>query len=212
MDAKVVLRIRKCEMTKEMVSDFRFRAQMIYLGLLERSIAADALESMETTEIQELDSLHFREWTKDLKGMEITQVMTVPYEVLNVRIVMEDLEPMDRIRVRGANKKVLAQTHLDCSADVDDAVQVDSGTWCLMTANTMRERVKSVDLEKVWKRKSPPSIWLVQKATPFPKLLSTSSGLDVTRVEFKFPGRQDELLASSGAGSLTIDGFLEAQY
>ena len=126
-----VLRIDQCESKKAIVSELRFKAQMIYLGLSERSTAAEALERMEATKMQELDSLRFSEWTKDLKGLEFTQIVTVPYEASNVNVVMEDMEPEDRVWVRCASREVLAQAQLGRVANVGEAVQVDPRTWCL---------------------------------------------------------------------------------
>ena len=124
---------------------------MIHLGLSERSSVEETLERMRATKIQELDHLRFKEWTRDQKGLEFTQVMTVPYETPNVRIVMEDSEVKDRIWVRCASKEVLAQTPLNHSVNVGEAVQMDSRTWCLITANSMKERVKPENLAKAWR-------------------------------------------------------------
>ena len=86
---------------------------MVYLGLSERATAAKALERMEATKMQGLDSLRFNEWTKDLRGLEFTQIVTVPYEASNVNVVMEDMEPEDRVWVRCASREVLAQAQLE---------------------------------------------------------------------------------------------------
>ena len=48
----------------------RFRAQMIHLGLSERTPIDETLEQMRTTNIQDLDYLRFKEWAQELKGLE----------------------------------------------------------------------------------------------------------------------------------------------
>ena len=146
-----VLKIKQ-ENKKAMVSELRFKAQMIYLGLSETATVAEALQRMEATKMQELDNLRFREWTKDLKGLEFTQAVTVPYEVPNASIVMDETEPEGRTWVRCANLEALAQTPLGhAAAQVGDVVQMDAKTWCLITARTMREAVNPINLEKAWK-------------------------------------------------------------
>ena len=146
-----MLRIDQCESKKTVVSELRFKAQMIYLVLSETATVAEALERMEATKMQELDGFRFSEWTRDLKGLEFTQIVTVPYEASNVNVVMEDTGPEDRVWVRCASREILAQTQLGCVANVGEAVQVDPRTWCLITADTMKEMVKPVTLEKAWK-------------------------------------------------------------
>ena len=63
---------------------------------------------MRTTNLQDLDYLGFKEWTQELKGLEFVQIMTVPYEAPNVKIVMDDLTPEDGILVLCTNQEALA--------------------------------------------------------------------------------------------------------
>ena len=64
---------------------------------------------------------------------------------------MEDLTLEDGILVLCTNQEALARTHPGCMVDVGEAVQNDSKTWCLMTAHSVKERVKPENLEKAWK-------------------------------------------------------------
>ena len=117
----------------------------------EKPSVEDTLKRMKETKIQDLDQLRFKEWTPDLKGLEFSRVLTVPYETPNVRIVSEDPGSQDRIWIRCATLEDVVQTHGLYFAKVGDAVQVDSRTWCLITANTVRESVKPENLAKAWK-------------------------------------------------------------
>ena len=144
-------KVERPECDRETVAELRFRAQMIHLGLSERTPIEETLQRMRTTNLQDLDYLRFKEWTQELKGLEFVQIMTVPYEAPNVKIVMEDLTPEDGILVLCTNQEALARTHPRCMVNVGEAVQIDSKTWCLMTAHSVKECVKPENLEKAWK-------------------------------------------------------------
>ena len=74
------MKVEKLACGQEIVTELRFRAQLIHLGFSERSSVEGTLERMRATKIKDLDQLRFKEWTRDLKGLEFTQIMTVPYE------------------------------------------------------------------------------------------------------------------------------------
>ena len=78
-------KVERPECDPETVAELRFRAQMIHLGLSERTPKEETLKRMRTTHLQDLDYLRFKEWTQDLKGLEFVQIMTVPYEAPNVK-------------------------------------------------------------------------------------------------------------------------------
>ena len=136
---------------QQCVAEVKFKAQIIHLDFKERLSVEDTLKRMKETKIQDLDQLRFKEWTPDLKGLEFSRILTVPYETPNVRIVSEDPRSQDRIWIRCATLEDVVQTHGHYFAKVGDAVQVDSRTWCLITANTVKESVKPENLAKVWK-------------------------------------------------------------
>ena len=73
------------------ITELKFRTQLIHLGLSEKSSVEQTLGRMRATKIQDLEQLRFEEWIRDQRGLEFTQVITVPYETPIVRIVMEDL-------------------------------------------------------------------------------------------------------------------------
>ena len=146
-----VKQMKSVEEDRELVTELRFRAQFIHLGLSERSSVESTLERMKATKIQELDQIRFKEWTRDQKGLEFTQVMTVPYETPKVRIVMDESEVKDRVWIRCASREVLAQKQLNRYVGVGEAVQMDWRTWCLVTADTVKERVKPENLAKAWR-------------------------------------------------------------
>ena len=45
----------------------------------EKPSVEDTLKRMKETKIQDLDQLRFKEWTPDLKGLEFSRILTVPY-------------------------------------------------------------------------------------------------------------------------------------
>ena len=78
-------------------------------------------------------------------------MMTVPYETPKVRIVMDESEVKDRVWIRCASREVLAQKQLNHYVGVGEAVQIDWRTWCLVTADSVKERVKPENLAKAWR-------------------------------------------------------------
>ena len=136
---------------QQCVNEVRLRGQVIHLDFKEKPSVEDTLKRMKETKIQDLDQLRFKEWTPDLKGLEFSRILTVPYETQNVRIVSEDPGSQDRIWIKCATLEDVVQTHGLYFAKVGDAVQVDSRTWCLITANTVRESVKPENLAKALK-------------------------------------------------------------
>ena len=144
-------KVERPEYDREAVAELKFTAQMIHLGLSERTPIDETLERMRTTKIQDLDHLRFKEWTEDLRGLDFVQIMSVPYEAPNVKVVMEDLTPEYGILVLCTNQEALARRHPGWQVDLSEAVQIVVETWCLITANSVKERVNPENLEKAWK-------------------------------------------------------------
>ena len=106
---------------------------------------------MRATKLQDLKHIRFKEWTRDQTGLEFTQVMIVPYETPNVKLVMEDSDTKDRIWVRCASRKELARKYSSEFVKTGKAVQTDWNTWSLITSDSVKERVQPENLSKAWR-------------------------------------------------------------
>ena len=84
---------RTMKQEQQCVAEVRFRSQTIHLGFKEKPSVEDTLKRMRETKIEDLDQIRFKEWMHDLKGLEFSQILTVPYETPHVRIVSEDPGP-----------------------------------------------------------------------------------------------------------------------
>ena len=60
----------------------------------------------------------------DLKALELIQVMTMPFEVPNVKIVMDDSLPEEGILLVCTNQEALTRTHPERLVGVGEAVAI----------------------------------------------------------------------------------------